>query len=966
LIYVSAPYQVLEVNPNTFALTAAGSIQVNAFPGKLLFTPDGLNAIAANQRPTTGSAAVVIALPSHVVTIVPVQPVTFDQLMVLNSTTFLAYSSLNQILSQINLGSNGSPTVTLYTIPGVGTSSALAAALSPEVPAGGRSAPRYLYTATNVILYKSDLTNNTATQFPLSAATGVLSIAGPATTGTPATLLQYGNNQTISASAVSLPIVLRVLDNNGNPLSGITVTFAASSGGASVSPLSATTGTSGYAVTYATAPPTSATFTVTATAGSQNATYTMTVGSGGGGPTAGGISIVAGQGQIVLENNNTSNPGFGSPLIVQVNDANGKPVVGASVTFAITQGLGAVGALGGQPGSTPGSIVLSTDNNGQASVGFQSGTVGINGNNFTQTTITATAPGVNTVTFYETTTPQGFQAQVASTFSAGDTFTGQAGTTLTGKVGIVVTSVSGIPIPNVSIRVTTPSGQTLDPNQPGAQCADPTGTGVLTGPNGAANCDMVLNGHVGTTALAVNAGYSRTTASFTLQITPGPPGLVTIRSGNNQTGSPGQRLPLALAVQVTDSSSNILPGVPVTWAVVTPGTVTLSNVSATTDSTGAASALATLGNIAGPVKVTVTAGSITSTFTLTVTIPTAGIQKVSGDPQTTLINSGFPAPLVVLVLDGNQKPVQGATVTFQVASGSASVGAASTTTGANGQASTTVTAGSTAGSIVITAATAGFSVQFNLTARLPGPSNVTFANAAFPATIQQNVSPGEIVVISGVGIATGVQGLVTAYNIIGEPQLSLAGISVTFNGVSAPIYWVMTAAGQPDQMAVQVPFEAQSSSSSVVINSAGGGSGTFAVQVTPYAPGIFETTIGSQKFAVAVRSDGSYVSPSNPAHPGETIRIYVTGLGQVAPAASTGSAGVPGQAVTAPTLAIGLNNGGVPYLAAEYAQGMVGVYVITIQVPSDTQTGPAQPVGVIAYDAAGNSYFAQGSVIPIQ
>jgi uncharacterized protein (TIGR03437 family) len=277
-----------------------------------------------------------------------------------------------------------------------------------------------------------------------------------------------------------------------------------------------------------------------------------------------------------------------------------------------------------------------------------------------------------------------------------------------------------------------------------------------------------------------------------------------------------------------------------------------------------------------------------------------------------------------------------------------------------------VTAGPNAGTITITASTASFSVNFNLTARLPGPSGVKFANAAFPDTQQQNVAPGEIVVISGAGIATGVQGLVTAYNIIGVPQLSLSGISVTFNGVGAPIYYVLTANGQPDQVAVQVPFETSAGAASVVINSAGGGSGTFSVQVVPFAPGIFETTLGGQKIAVAVRSDGSYVSPSNPAHPGETIRIYVTGLGAVAPTAVTGGTGVPGQAVTAPNLAIGLNNGGVPYLAAEYAPGMVGVYVITLQIPSDTQTGPAQPIGVIAFDAFGNAYFAQGSVIPIE
>jgi hypothetical protein len=63
---------------------------------------------------------------------------------------------------------------------------------------------------------------------------------------------------------------------------------------------------------------------------------------------------------------------------------------------------------------------------------------------------------------------------------------------------------------------------------------------------------------------------------------------------------------------------------------------------------------------------------------------------------------------------------------------------------------------------------------------------------------------------------------------------------------------------------------------------------------------------------------------------------------------------------------VGLNNGGVPLISAVYAQGMVGVYILTMQVPIDTLTGPAQQLGVVAFDAAGNAYFAQGSVIPIQ
>jgi uncharacterized protein (TIGR03437 family) len=347
---------------------------------------------------------------------------------------------------------------------------------------------------------------------------------------------------------------------------------------------------------------------------------------------------------------------------------------------------------------------------------------------------------------------------------------------------------------------------------------------------------------------------------------------------------------------------------------------------------------------------------------LTVSIPSTGIQKVSGDGQTTVVNTGFPAALVVKVVDKDGNGVRGAPVSFQVSSGSASVVSPSGTTDSNGQASTAVNAGGNPGPIVITATSSTFSVTFNLTSRLPGPTNVTFVNAA---SFLPFISPGAIVLISGNGIAPGVQGLVSAYNIVGGPQPSLAGVSITFNGVTALIYYVLTASGKPDQVVVQVPFETQPGTANVVINAAGGGSATVSAQVQVLAPGIFETVSGSQKYAVALRPDGSYISPSNPARRGEVIRVFVTGLGQVTPATATGSAGVPGQSVVA-ALIVGVNNGGVPLISAEYAPGLVGVYVVAMLVPNETQPGLAQPIGVIAYDSANNAYFAQGSNIAIQ
>jgi uncharacterized protein (TIGR03437 family) len=447
---------------------------------------------------------------------------------------------------------------------------------------------------------------------------------------------------------------------------------------------------------------------------------------------------------------------------------------------------------------------------------------------------------------------------------------------------------------------------------------------------------------------------------------------VQITQGNNQVGNPGQTLPLALVVHVTDSGGNTVAETPVTWQVLTAGGVTLSDESSVTDSNGEASAIATLGSIGGTVQVQVNAGNASAVFSFTVNIPSAGIQKVSGDQQTAAINTTFALPLTVEVVNSGGGAVPGVQVNFQVTSGVATLSSSSAATGSNGQASTTVTAGGAGGTITVSATSAGFSVTFTLTAQLPGPNNITIVNGASfsPGT---GISPGGIATISGTGFLTGVEGLVTANNIVGPLPTTLGGVTVTFGtpGTLAPIYYVQNINGA-DQVTVQVPFEVQPGSSvALTVSVTNGGSNTVMIPVKTFAPGVFTTEYSGKTYPIALRPDGSYVSPTNPAQPGENISVYVTGLGQVTPATATGDAGILGQSMLpnakgALPLIVGLNNSGVPLISADYAPGMVGVYVITLQVPVDAKTGPYQPLGIVAFDSANKAYFANSTYLPIQ
>jgi len=321
----------------------------------------------------------------------------------------------------------------------------------------------------------------------------------------------------------------------------------------------------------------------------------------------------------------------------------------------------------------------------------------------------------------------------------------------------------------------------------------------------------------------------------------------------------------------------------------------------------------------------------------------------------------------VKVVDTSGAPINGAQVSFQVTSGTATVQSPTATTDTTGQASTRVNAGGTAGNIVITATFSSFTVTFNLTSRLPGPQNLVLINGA-SLLPNSPVSPGSVAILTGTGILPGVTGLYTSYSIVGPLSTTFpvpAGTgSITFNNAPAPIYWVSNVNGV-EQVALQIPFEITPGQVSMTVNAVGGGTSTVNVSIQQYSPAIFETVYNGRKFAVATRPDGSYISPSNPARRGEAIRFYATGLGQVTPPAATNTAGIPGQSVLA-TIVVGLNNGGIQLTAAEYAPGLVGVYVITTTVPIDTTTGPAQPLGLIVNDSAGNPIYAQGSVIPIQ
>jgi uncharacterized protein (TIGR03437 family) len=657
------------------------------------------------------------------------------------------------------------------------------------------------------------------------------------------------------------------------------------------------------------------------------------------------ISLVSGNGQLL----DTLTHSQSLPLVVLLRDASGNPVKGATVNWSATPaGHGNVA-----------NAQTTTDATGQAKTFFTTSATGVGSNSFIQSTVTATGGGGSvqfTLTTVENNGVTDYDDIILSKPTGrgpGNVLVGQSGEQSLGAVQVAVVGAiggtqQGQGIPNVALSVVQD-----DPNDVSTiACAG--GSVIYTGSSGVATCNLAFGGKIGTGSFSIIIGGIYEYSGYDYQVTAGPPAAFINLGGNNQSGIPGETLPVFLTATLTDLGGNPVPNTTVSFTTV--GAVTLSRVSTATDANGNVAAIATLGNGAGPVQVKVAAGSVTATFNLTINVVITGLNYVSGNSQNALEGTSFASPLIVEVVDSGA-PVQGVAVTFAVTSGSAVLGASTVTTNASGQASTTVTAGSIPGPVTVTASASGTNtppppVTFNLTVTPPGPvcTSVLDNGASF---VPNQISPGGVAVIyCASGVANGITGVVSADSYGPGPLVlptTVQNVTVEFGeakqGPYAPIYYVANVNGQ-QSIAIQVPFELYPLSGTTVpvIITANGETATINVTIQQGAPGIFEYTLsdGVTKNAIVLHADGSLVTPLSPATPGETLRAYVTGL--IPPFTSTGASVVSSNsfdplsgdvAITTPVI-VGINNAGIAPPTVTYAEGMIGVWQVEFVVPAGT------------------------------
>ena len=168
-----------------------------------------------------------------------------------------------------------------------------------------------------------------------------------------------------------------------------------------------------------------------------------------------------------------------------------------------------------------------------------------------------------------------------------------------------------------------------------------------------------------------------------------------------------------------------------------------------------------------------------------------------------------------------------------------------------------------------------------------GPVISALQNSASNASA--GVSPGMIFTLYGslIGPATLAGASLDANGKLATTQ---AGVSITFDGVQAPIVYVSS-----KQSAGVAPYElAGKTSTQVVVQYNGQSSPPVTVPVVASAPGLFSANFTGSGQAVAFNQDNSLNSDSNSAAKGSIVTLFGTGGGQTNPSGVDGLIAMPG------------------------------------------------------------------------
>lgn len=412
--------------------------------------------------------------------------------------------------------------------------------------------------------------------------------------------MQSGDGQKgIIRSALAQPVVVKVTASDGVGVAGVSVAFAAATGGGSVGAATVVTDAAGLASTS---------WTLGSSVGEQTVTASAT-GLAGSPVTFKATARSVAPVRLSIASGPAATNGAGSPLPIVVHALDAQGDVAKTFTGTVTLALAA-----GSPSAPLLGTLTATAVDGVAT--FPDVRINLVGTGYVLTASAAGLPSATTSSFAIIAGP----AQ-RLTFAAYPNFGAVAG--VLDVVEVIARDAAG--------NVATSFTGSVTISQPTGPVDVLTGTLTRSAVAGVASFEGLSLIVAGEYQLGAASAGLATIKGPLFTVRAGPPTRLVVVAGNGQTADAGSRLPVAIVVGLVDRYGNPspAPGVSVTFAATGGGSASPS--SGVTDAAGNFSTSWTLGGATGTQTLTASSSYGSANFTATALTPAVPVGSTGGD-----------------------------------------------------------------------------------------------------------------------------------------------------------------------------------------------------------------------------------------------------------------------------------------------------------------------------------------------
>ncbi len=204
------------------------------------------------------------------------------------------------------------------------------------------------------------------------------------------------------------------------------------------------------------------------------------------------------------------------------------------------------------------------------------------------------------------------------------------------------------------------------------------------------------------------------------------------------------------------------------------------------------------------------------------------------------------------------------------------------------------------------------------------------------------LAPNAIATVYGAGLSYITQSAFAVMPASGLMPMQLAGVRVYVGEVSAPIYYV-----SPTQINFLVPTELRPGDMDFFTMHDGIAGPHVRITLHDGAPGLYPWDAG---MIASTHADGTIITKDHPAHPGETVVVYGTGLGRTEPELQTGLISmVAAQIQLLSELRVLVAGTALDAKSIQYAgvtPGIPGLYQVNLVLPKQLAPNPEVRISI--------------------